>query len=176
MQAFSRKLKRERDKLPRNIKGLREDLTELIKAVDGDTPWEASWVRGDSKKGNSGDKTNIDGRTQWQACWQKGSTAKKEKLKERSLKKLTSFMVVAVRANCPLIASFLQRAGAWSYFNPTGITPLHTALKAGNLTLVETMLRNLGASLYTPDSEHIYPKDIIKKLDIAKLKKLEEVS
>lgn len=174
-QAFSRQLQRERDKLPRSTKGLRGDLAELIKDVDGNTPWEASWKTGNSESEKSEDKTDVGGRARWQACWQKGTTAEKEKVQGRRLGKLTSFMVTAVRANCPLIASFLHRAGAWSYFSPEGTTPLHAALKAGNLTLAETMLRNLGASLYIPDCEHCYPKDIIKKMDISLLKELEEV-
>lgn len=173
-KAFSRELKRERDRLPRHTSGLRYDLTELIEAVDGDAPWEACWKMGNSKKENLGDKTTADEGARWEACWQKGSTAKKKKLDERTTDKLTSFMVIATRANCPLIASFLQRAGAWSYFNAAGTTPLHAALKTGNLNLAETMVRNLGASLYIPDSEHSLPKDIIGKMDAAKLKKLEE--
>lgn len=169
-------MKCERDRLPRYTKGLREDLNELIQAIDGDSPWEACWNVGSTKEEKLENKTTVDERPRWEACWQKGSTIKKRKFEKRTADKLTSHMMVAARANCPLIASFLQWAGAWSYFSAAGTTPLHAALTAGNMTLAETMLRNLGASLYIPDSEQRLPKDIIKKMSLAKLKKLEEVS
>lgn len=135
--AFSRQLKRERDRLPRHTKGLREDLAKLIASIDGDKPWEA--------------------------CWQSG----------RTMAKLTSFMVTAVRANCPLTAGFLQWAGAGAFFSASRkTTPLHAALEEGNLSLTETLIRDLGASLYIPDARDHFPKDI-SNMTPALLDKLE---
>ena len=57
--------------------------------------------------------------------------------------KLASFMVMAVRASCPLIAGFLQWTGAGA----KKTTPLHVALEDSNLSLTETLMRDLGASL-----------------------------
>ena len=142
-------LKRERDRLPRHTKGLREDLAKLIASVDGDAPWEA--------------------------CWQNGST-KTEKTDKRTMTKLTSFMVVAVHANCPLVAGFLQWAGAGTFLNvPRKTTPLHAALEEGHLTLMETMIQNLGGSLYIPDAQNRLPKDM-RNMTPALLMKLEKVS
>lgn len=143
----------------------------MIKVIDGDAPWEACWKTENSKK-----EPPVDRKARQEACWQKGSTAKKRKLDEKPAIKLTSYMVTAARANCPLTASFLQRAGAWSYFSVAGTTPLHAALETGNMNLVEAMMRNLGASLYIPDSKDNLPRDIIEKMDVAKLKELEEVN
>ena len=90
--------------------------------------------------------------------------------------KLTSFMVIAVRANCPLIAGFLQWAGAGAFFSASRkTTPLHAALEKGNLGLTETLMRDLGASLYIPDAQNRSPKDM-SNMTFALLDKLETVS
>jgi len=100
----------------------------------------------------------------------------KGKTERRTVMKLTGFMSIGVRANCPLIVSFMRWAGAWPFFSGSkGTTPLHAALKAGHLALVEVMVQDLGASLYIPDSTHYLPKDMeLMPADL--LKRLELVS
>lgn len=84
-------------------------------------------------------------------------------------------MNAAARVNCPLTVSFLRWAGAWPFFSGfKGTTTLHTALRAGHLALVEIMVRDLGASLYIPDSTHCLPKDM-KEMPADLLRKLELV-
>ncbi|KAG0725312.1 Espin-like protein [Chionoecetes opilio] len=143
--AFSNQLKQERDRLP-HTRGLRSDFASLIATVDGDTPWEAAWP----------EVNTIIGRTE-----------------ERTAARLTNFMVVAAKANCPLVASFLRWAGAWPFcIGRNGTTPLHAALKAGHLALAEMMVRDLGASVYIPDATQGLPRDM-KQMPPHLLKRLE---
>lgn len=81
---------------------------------------------------------------------------------QRSMATLTTYMTAAARANCPLVVSFLRWAGAWPFFSVSGsgATPLHAAVRAGHVTLVEAMVRDLGASLYTPDTKGKLPRDM----------------
>ncbi|KAK8384402.1 hypothetical protein O3P69_009307 [Scylla paramamosain] len=129
-QAFSQQLQWERKRLPRGG-GLRDDLARLIATVKGDTPWEARWPE---------------------------ESRAKAKIEQRSTAKLTAFMVTAAQANCPLTVAFLRWAGAWPFFSrQRGTTVLHAALTAGHLHLVEVLVRDLGASLYIPDSSGCQP-------------------
>lgn len=89
---------------------------------------------------------------------------------------LTTFMTAAARANCPLVVTFLRLAGAWPFFSvsSSGATPLHTAIRAGHVTLVEAMVRDLGASLYIPNTTGQFPRDM-EQLSSDLCTQLEEV-
>lgn len=111
--------------------------------------------------------TNImESHEPWVACWPEG----------RSMATLTTFMTIATRANCPLMVSFLRWAGAWPFFSvgSRGTTPLHAAIQGKHFSLVRAMVRDLGASLYIPDTRGCLPRDM-EQLPSGLRTQLEEV-
>lgn len=83
-------------------------------------------------------------------------------------------MAEATRANCPLTATFLQQAGAWSFLSgPQLASPLHAAMEAGHWCMVDMLVRDLGGCLYVPDGEGRLPKDM---MPFDRRQQLEQVS
>ncbi|XP_045119413.1 uncharacterized protein LOC123509278 [Portunus trituberculatus] len=96
----------------------------------------------------------IEGDTPWQAAWRVGEDI------ERAA--LSDLLAKAAAANCPLTASFLHSAGAWTFFSPTpGRSALHAALEAGHQGMAELLVRDLGACPYVPDSGGRLPLHIM---------------
>ncbi|XP_045608790.2 serine/threonine-protein phosphatase 6 regulatory ankyrin repeat subunit B [Procambarus clarkii] len=79
-----------------------------------------------------------------------------------SVESLTELMVHAARAKCTLTCSYLYLAGAEASLRPgSGVSPLHTALKAQHWRLAERMVLDMNGCLYVSDSTGHLPATIL---------------
>ncbi|XP_045105113.1 serine/threonine-protein phosphatase 6 regulatory ankyrin repeat subunit C-like isoform X2 [Portunus trituberculatus] len=100
----------------------------------------------------------IKGDTPWEADWPNNS----------SHAALSRLLTEASRANCPVTAAFLHKAGAWAFF--TGdekhphtkvTTALHAALEANHYSMAEVLIRDLRACPYVPDGKGRLPCNLM---------------
>ncbi|XP_063851662.1 ankyrin-1-like isoform X2 [Scylla paramamosain] len=96
----------------------------------------------------------IKGHTPWKAAWPKNS----------SHVHLSRLLTEASRANCPVTAAFLHKAGAWVCFSGDEKRPhtkvttaLHAALEANHYNMAEMLIRDLRACPYVPDAKGRLP-------------------
>lgn len=105
----------------------------------------------------------IRGDTPWTAAWRWNKGA--------SYADITLLMSAASKSNCPVTASFLQRARAWPFYSAAECdSPLHAALDAQQWTMAEILVRNLGACPYVSDkrkrlSTDLMPTETRKQLE-----------
>lgn len=105
----------------------------------------------------------IKGDAPWKAAWPKD----KPQL-------LSALMAEAVLADCPVMAGFLHRAGAWSFARGEwGSSALSSALEAGHNHMIERLIRHLGGCIYVPDADGRLPRDMLLE---AERRHLEQVS
>ncbi|XP_045105077.1 uncharacterized protein LOC123500424 [Portunus trituberculatus] len=97
---------------------------------------------------------DIEGNTPWRTAWRWG--------KGTDRTAISDLLAKTAAASCPLTASFLHSAGAWSSFSQVSCgSALHAALDAGHQYMAELLIRDLGACPYVPDSVGRLPLDII---------------
>ncbi|XP_045110134.1 LOW QUALITY PROTEIN: ankyrin-2-like [Portunus trituberculatus] len=97
---------------------------------------------------------DIEGNTPWRTAWRWG--------KGTDRAALSDLLAKTAAANCPVTASFLHSAGAWTSFSQVSHgSALHAALDAGHQCMAELLIRDLGACPYVPDSVGRLPLDII---------------
>ncbi|CAL4067999.1 unnamed protein product, partial [Meganyctiphanes norvegica] len=133
-------------------------LQELIKTLNGKTPWQARW--------------SIDEELRSRL----GSLSMMNNIPIPPLPKnvfgLSLQMGTAANHNCTLSVFFLHQVGGRAnHRTGLGLTPLHEALDAKVYDLATIMVKHLGASLYIPDCNNRLPTDLMPVCMKQKLEK-----
>ncbi|CAL4131561.1 unnamed protein product, partial [Meganyctiphanes norvegica] len=126
---------------------LNSGLEEVLYVLKGETPWKARWTI----KQEALFKLEL-------------LTPTIRHIPFHSTHSLSLQMGSAARHNCKLTAFFLHQAGGRpNHRTGLGLTALHEALDAKFYNLAEVMVKHLGASIYIPDCDGRYPKDLMPK-------------